>query len=104
MCLRYQRHNLESCSQVLLMRYEDLVTDPERAKRRILKFLPALGELRVDRTFNANNYTKKALAITDLNVGKIERIPMDQLSKIEEKLALQEELLQYFDYSPYATG
>ncbi len=100
MCLHHQKQNLETLPHIRLIRYEDLVADPEQAKHALLDFLPPLGTLDVRRSFNANSHASKLpIAITDLNEGKWGRIPGGQQTAIEAVFSDNVDVLRYFGYA-----
>ncbi len=98
-CLSHQRMNLEDLGEVMALRYEDLVGDPPAARESLLKFVPKLGDIDITRSFNSNNHTGKALAITDLNKAKIARLSAAQMDSIEKRFDGHEDLLSFFGYS-----
>jgi hypothetical protein len=101
--LLYQKRNLRGLADILLIRYEDLVDDPADTRERLLAFLPALQSLDIDRKFTSH-YRRSSFTITDMNVGKIERIAAPDLRAISAVLAPHAELLEFFGYDLHTLG
>ena len=103
-CLQHQRRNLEELKDIILIRYEDLVANPDEIKERLLQFLPDLRHIDVTKSFGAHNYRNEALPIIDMNTGKIENMSSSDMAIITDVLAPHEGLLSYFGYQLQPTG
>lgn len=103
-CLPPQRRNLEELRDIILIRYEDLVANPDENKKRLLQFLPELRHIDVTKRFSAHNYRNEARPIIDMNTGKIENMRSSDLATITDILAPHEGLLNYFGYTLQSNG
>lgn len=100
-CLKHQQQNMKQISDITLVRYEDLVQSPEQIKSQILKFLPTLLDINIDKQFKAHNYKHQKSRITDFNQGKIERLSSSNLKKINTIFKPYANVLHFFEYSLY---
>lgn len=87
-----QKQNLETLKHTLLIRYEDLVTEPELTKQRLIDFIPELHDI--------NIYVEK---IQGLSKGaRNQRITTEFRDRILDKeiknTFLDKDLLIYFGY------
>ena len=103
-CLQHQRQNLEELKDIILIRYEDLVANPDEIKERLLHFLPVLHHVDVKKRFRAHNNSNEAYPITDMNIGKIENMTSSDVAIITDVLAPHERLLHYFGYTLHPAG
>ena len=98
--LKYQKQNIESLKQVLLISYEELSDSPTFTKQKISNFLPLLSDINMDLEFRAHNiHDKKKMAITNLNKDKIASLTKDQIDIINTILLKEKDLINYFHYS-----
>jgi hypothetical protein len=91
----YQADNIRRLRRVLAIRYEDLTHDPREQCRRLLEFVPELGELQVDREFSVFEKTQK---IEDLNPRQIARLGAGDIRGINGVLASAAGLMARFRY------
>ncbi|MEM7103597.1 MAG: sulfotransferase [Bacteroidota bacterium] len=97
--LTYQKMNLEQLSETLLIRYEDLVAHPDSIKENLLGFLPELSAISVHKKFKGHNKDKQKIPVTDLNIGKIEKIKDQEMEEINAVFSLYGALFSYFSYT-----
>ncbi len=95
----YQKWNLENLGRRLYLRYEDLVSDQEGSRRKILEFIPEIESLVTERIFDAPNISGESSEIRDFNKQKINNLSPDQLAGINSVLKENEEIMDYFQYS-----
>jgi hypothetical protein len=95
-CMRHQKDNVESLKRSMLIRYEDLTSSPRNAADRLLEWLPDLGTLDIDRSFDSYDYRDAPL--TNLNEGKISKLNKSALSELNSVFGQHPSLLQYFGY------
>ena len=98
-CLKHQKQNLDVLEKdSLLIRYEDLVGDPSRLQQQLIKFIPELYDIQLKSAFKAHNAFDKAMPITDMNMGKIERLDREDLAVIQKVFEPEALVLQRFGY------
>ena len=99
-CLKYQKHNIENETNVLLLTYEELCDNKYESISKIQSFIPEIGSLVVNREFSAHNFkTKGKMKIHNLNSEKINRLESHQISIINTYFIREKSLLDYFGYS-----
>ncbi len=98
LCLDHQKKNLESIDRIILVKYEELVRQPESVRQRILTFLPLLQTLKMERRFKAHSAYNKPMPIVDMNAGKLECLLPEQLKDINQVFKPNSDLLQCFGY------
>ena len=90
-----QKENLTQLKNTILVRYEDLVTDPEILKRKILNFLPELE--------NIDMYVGKIDGLSAVSGARNQEITTEFRDRILDKEMknkyLNRELLEYFGYN-----
>jgi hypothetical protein len=86
---------------VLWFTYEELTTQPERLRDRILDFMPALGGLDVQRAFAVHSlHGPVARPLTNLNTEQIGRLDTGAVRAINDVLAAAPDVMGFFHY-PY---
>lgn len=98
-CLMYQKANIEALSRVLFFTYEELASDSDGVRERLIEFLPELADISVEGVFHSHNQRRRNLSITNLNKEKIERLTPGQMSEITRVLSVERDILEYFGYS-----
>jgi hypothetical protein len=96
-----QRANLEALAEgeYLFFKYEDLVSDPEGVKVRLVNFIPYLHDIDMDRYFDIHNVRQQErLKIENLNREKIERLSEEQVAILSSEFDKDRALFDYFDY------
>tara|TARA_B100000767_G_C19671513_1_gene495480 strand:+ start:255 stop:1064 length:810 start_codon:yes stop_codon:yes gene_type:complete len=97
--LKYQKQNIESLKNVLLVKYEILTEDTENEKKSIITFLPELSGINTELEFNAHNLrAEKNMKITNLNSEKISKLSKGDLTIIKSVFKNEETILNYFNY------
>ncbi|MEM9255588.1 MAG: sulfotransferase [Pseudomonadota bacterium] len=103
-CLRYQWRNREQLTSALALTYEDLVTDPISACRRVAEFMPILNDLNPHTDFELDSIDGTVTQpITDLNQRKIAAIEPQHLQTMTEIFAEQADALEAWGYSLRST-
>ena len=97
--LKFQKNNIETLENTLVMFYEELADNPSKAKKKISNFLPLLEDININLKFNAHNmHQKKQMGITNLNKESIKILSKDQINSINTILNKEQELIKYFNY------
>lgn len=78
-CIRLQKENLDSLENTIYFKYEDIVSDKMYFKEKLLGFLPEVSDINLETSYNAHNFLNKNLPITNLNIGKIERLSFEEI-------------------------
>ena len=97
-CLRHQKQNAERLERNCLIRYEELVLDPQAIKRKLEQFMPELEAVVMDKPFTAHNHKSQRLPVTDFNAESIARLTAEQILSLNRVFAEEPELLAYFGY------
>lgn len=97
-CLRHQKQNAELLERNCVIRYEDLVFDPQAVKRKLGQFMPELEAIVVDKLFTAHNHKFQRLPVTDFNPESIGRLTAGQILALNQEFLGEEPLLAYFGY------
>ena len=98
--LKFQRNNIETLENTLVISYEELADNPLKTKEKISSFLPLLEDINIDLKFNAHNmYQKKQMGITNLNQESIQALTKDQINSINTILDKEQDLIKYFNYN-----
>ena len=98
--LKYQKNNIESLENALVISYEELTDNPVKTKEKISAFLPLLEDIDIDLKFNAHNmHQKKQMGITNLNQDSIMALSKNQINSINTILNKEQELIKYFKYN-----
>ncbi len=103
-CLRQQRNNAQILNRICVIRYEDLVIDPNAAKGKLGQFMPELQAVRVNRLFSAHNHQAQRLPITDFNEASIGRLTAEQISGLNKVFSSEKNLLASFGYDLLSPG
>lgn len=101
--LTFQKKNLESLENVMLVSYESLTDLPSETAASLAFFLPELADMQFDGVFNAHNFKKKKMKITNLNTEKIGKISLENLEIINAVFIKNKALLDWFGYEIIAT-
>ena len=97
--LKFQKENLNKYDSILI-KYEDLTEQPLIEKEKIIQYLPALNDIKIDLKFSAHNIRKsKNLPLTNLNKESIDMLSKEQISSINIILKKEEKILSFFNYS-----
>jgi hypothetical protein len=97
-CLEYQMKNKQLAIKSISTSYEDLTRAPEEFKKQLSEFIPGLTGLQHDIEFNAHNFKKAKMKITNLNTAKINKLSQSQLDEINEVFCEHLEVLDFFGY------
>ena len=98
--LKFQKKNIETLENTLLVSYEELADNPLKTKEKISTFLPLLEDINIDLKFNAHNmHQKKQMGITNLNQESIKALTKDQINSINTILDKEQDLVKYFNYN-----
>jgi len=98
--LKYQKKNIESLGNTLVVSYEELTDKPIKTKEKISAFLPLLKDININLKFNAHNmHQKKQMGITNLNQKSIQALTKDQINSINTILDKEQDLIKYFNYN-----
>ncbi|MCH4552108.1 sulfotransferase [Aestuariibaculum lutulentum] len=97
-CLYHQKKNIEMLQNKVVMSYEEITTNRNEFRNKIISMLPELNDISVDKKFSAHNQYNKNLEISNLNQKQIEKLSKQDLIKINNIFSKEEELLEYFGY------
>ena len=97
-CLKFQKTNIESFRNALPLSYEEVTKNPHKAKELIVKFLPELSDICVDKEFNGHNFNNEKLTIRDLNKEKINRLTASDLEVVNSIFKEKHQVLSFFNY------
>jgi hypothetical protein len=97
--MKLQQANLISLQNLMLLRYEDLCDETEAVKKRLVDFLPELGDLNTAKRYKSHNVLNEELPITNLNTLKIASLSQSDLQSINSVFTSEIELLSFFGYS-----
>lgn len=96
---RYQMHNIRRLKTVVFFTYEELTEHPERTKRKILEFMPILGDIDMSRPIEADSYLgRSARRIRNLNQPKIDMLPVGYIRRVNDVLRRNEDVMRFFGY------
>lgn len=96
--LRFQKKNMQSLSNSMVISYEELTDDPNAFNMKIKTLLPELKGINTNIEFSAHNFKGKPLKIKNLNREKISKLTQSQLNEINNALYKDKELLRFFNY------
>lgn len=97
-CLEYQKRNIESLNNFIRLSYEELTCDPCSAKNRIKQFLPELSDIDIRKDFSAHNFKNEKLKIVNLNIEKIGKLTLNDMSQINAVFRLNQDTISFFHY------
>ncbi|MFL2574425.1 MAG: sulfotransferase [Flavobacteriales bacterium] len=98
--LKFQKKNIETLKNTLVVSYEELADNPSKTKEKISVFLPLLEDIKTNLRFNAHNmHQKKQMGITNLNQESIKALSNAQINSINTILNKEEDLINYFNYT-----
>ena len=98
--LKFQKDNIETLENTLVVSYEELADNPLKTKDKICEFLPVLEDININLKFTAHNIRKKKkMGITNLNKESISTLSKEQIENINMILNKEQDLLKYFNYS-----
>lgn len=99
LCLKHQKKNIENYKdKSIVICYEDITENPEKFKGELIKFMPDLGDISVNRRINAHNQSGTPIRIKNLNENKIKSLTQSQLETINHIFTKNEHLINYFGY------
>ncbi len=97
--LKFQKNNIKTLENTLVISYEELADNPLKTKEKISTFLPLLEDINIDLKFNAHNmHQKKQMGITNLNQESIKALAKDQINRINTILNKEQDLIKFFNY------
>jgi len=97
--LKFQKNNIETLKNTLIISYEELSNNPLKTKNKICDFIPELNDINVNLKFSAHNiYQKKQMGILNLNKASIASLDKKQIKIINNLLKNEIELIKYFKY------
>ena len=98
--LKFQKNNIETLENTLIISYEELSNHPLKTKNKICNFLPDLKDININLKFNSHNiYQKKKMGIVNLNQASIDSLNKIQIDIINTILKKDLDLIKYFNYS-----
>jgi len=98
-CLRTQLDNARNLPDSLTFTYEALVQDPARACQKLAAFMPELGAMQHDGSFEVHSIDGTLnRPITDLNTRKIAAMPAETIALMTEVFAQHRETLAAWGY------
>lgn len=101
MCLRTQRNNADQ-GDTLTLTYESLVAAPREASARLTAFLPELGPLDHDASFEVHSLDGTLTRqITDLNGRKLAALPADTVAELNGIFTPARDILAAWGYDLY---
>jgi hypothetical protein len=89
-----QIENIERLNRVIYFRYEDLCDYPDQMKRKMLDFLPALEDIKMDMEI-----FHRGKGLHNFNEEQIKRLSRKDVDLINSHLEKHTDILDYFDYS-----
>ncbi len=98
-CLRHQKSNIETLTNVLPLSYEELTGDTKNVLKKLTNFIPELERLNAEKIFSAHNLQSRPLKITNLNEQKLKLLTRKQIEEINVVFLAESRLLGYFGYS-----
>ena len=102
-CLNYQKRNIESLNNALLLSYEELTGRSEQAITRMASLLPELSDIRIKEEFDSHNFKNQKMGISNLNAEKISLLTYRELDRINTVFNMNPEILTYFSYETIET-
>lgn len=102
-CLRCQMTNSQNLATSIRFKYEELVESPVQVCKKIESFIPRLGVLDYDKTFevSAIDGKKDRKIVGDLNRKKIENLSPLQIARINRALRKNLDVMEYWGYELY---
>ncbi len=97
-CLGYQRRNAQRLERRCLIRYEDLLIDPNAVEHRLRSLMPELDKVSIPPLLTAHNHKHRTMPITDFNSESIGRLSKEQRSILDSQFAGVQDLLSFFGY------
>jgi len=98
-CAQQQMHNELSLNSVIRLNYEDLSERPDYCREQLLKFIPDLGEIDLEREVSVQSIEGKVRRpITNYNEQQIARLTADDLNEINRHLDGVTEVMTHFGY------
>ncbi len=97
-CLKFQKHNIETLDNSIVISYEEFTNDPSKLVSKISTLLPELNDIDIEKKFSAHNLLNSKMKITNLNNQKIKLITKEELKIINTVFEKEKELLDYFNY------
>ena len=97
--LKAQQKNIDNLKHVLHISYEELANSPEETKKKIIKFIPELSDISINKKYKAHNFkTDRKMGITNLNQEKIDNLTDQQIKLINGIFEKEKNILEYFNY------
>lgn len=98
-CLRLQAENVDKLENVLSFTYEEFVENPKSLSRRIQSFIPEIGEIKYDESFNVHSIEGLIQRrIVNLNEKKINNLSINDLKQINIVLKANADIMEYWGY------
>ena len=97
-CLDIQRRNIEHFDNLLPISYEQLTNQPALFVQRANRFLPELGNLRIQGRFEIHNISGQKKDISDLNQEKIELLNSQERREMNLVFSQHRDIFDYFGY------
>jgi Sulfotransferase family len=99
MCLRTQLRNSRELDDTLVLTYESLVQNPAEVCRQLSAFVPELGDLDHNASFEIHSIDGTLnRPITDLNAKKIAALPADTLAAINDIFIHHRDTIEAWGY------
>jgi len=97
--LKTQKNNIEKLkSEKLIISYEDLTEDPMKFYDELVKYIPELHDIVIDRKIRAHNLNNTPMKMRNLNKDKINKLSCKELTIINKIFMKNKKLLEYFNY------
>jgi len=96
--LKYQKKNINTLENKLIISYEQLTEQAEDFVQKISQFIPELNDINTNQKFKAHNFKNKKLNIQNLNSEKLKMISPADLQTMNEVFSNEKELFAFFDY------
>jgi hypothetical protein len=104
-CLRTQRDNANNLDDTLVLTYESLVQDPARACQDLATFMPELGAMQHDASFEVHSVDGTLnRPITDLNTRKIASLGAETIALMNEVFVQHQDTLAAWGYELLTPG
>jgi hypothetical protein len=99
-CAQHQMANESALHRVTRFNYEDLSARPEYCREEILKLLPEINDLDLQKEVSVQSIEGKVRRpIINYNEQQIARLSADDLSEINRHLDRVPEIMRFFQYS-----
>ena len=99
MCLRTQLENARRLEDALVLTYESLVEDPDRACREIAAFMPELQDMNSAASFEVHSIDGTLdRPIIDLNTKKIASLTADMITSLNDVFMQHEQTFKDWGY------